>query len=291
MCSSRNKTNNGVEGKGRRQYLIFLRPNDILYTLQNWLSCVLWSRWWHVVDEHHPSIQSKTSNSTSGHQERGICQLSSSLKSLSQKNKVHFLPPRHCAAARFQKKDMLVLITHPYEYLQKSWNAAATESCLKCGCGQTDNKRHIFWCYSVQKQLGDFFKGCQNSCSSAMWVYKRHKGEWIPFLSVLWHFTNLCCYTAQPSSVFFLLELGFLYIVIFICTHLGLTDICLDFHIFYIKSKISKSSPFSLVLQWFQCSCNSDCWMLKYVWAYLLGHHNRIFKFQKYFILMKICVC
>lgn len=110
-------------------------------TLRTSLSCALRRRQNDkVFDEHHPVIQSKSSNGTSGHRERCICQLSSPLKSRS----LHFLPPRRRAAARFQKKDFLVLITHPYDYSQWYWDAAEAESRLRCGCGQTGCKRHIY---------------------------------------------------------------------------------------------------------------------------------------------------
>lgn len=45
------------------------------------------------------------------------CHLSLSLP-VEKKVNVRFLPPGHRAQARFQKKDVLVLITHPYDYSQ-----------------------------------------------------------------------------------------------------------------------------------------------------------------------------
>lgn len=189
---SRNKIKGNAVWKWRTWHLIFLRPNDTLHTLQTWLSCILWSR---VVDENHPALKSKSSNSTSCRQEWGICQLSSSLKSHSWKKKksTSFLPG-FVLQPGFRRK-ALWCSSHTRMIIHNSSGMLQRWELLEMWLCQTDNKRHIFWWFSVQKQLGNFFQGCQNSCSCAMWIYKGHKREWIPVLSVLWPFTKLCCYS------------------------------------------------------------------------------------------------
>lgn len=115
---SRNKIKDVGVWKWRTQFLVFLRPSNtphnppdltqlcsVKETSDKWLmSIALWSS---------PNLQQHQWPPRAMHLSAVIF-----LKVSQSKWKAYFLPPRHRAAARSQKKDILVLITHSYDYLQ-----------------------------------------------------------------------------------------------------------------------------------------------------------------------------
>lgn len=159
---SRNKIKEVGEWKWRTKFLLFLRPTSHQTPSGHHSAVFCEGDKWQVVDEHHPPIpSSKSSNSPSGHQEWCICQLSSSLKSHSPKKASTAFLPGVVQQPGFTRKTFWCS-SHTQLVIHIS-TGILLKSSLRCGSGQTECKRHIYWCYNVQKQPYNLFLGCQNS--------------------------------------------------------------------------------------------------------------------------------
>lgn len=111
----------------------FSRPDSTLHTLRSFAQMVS------VQDEHEPSAQSKFSDSTSGHWEGCMCQLSSFLKSPDSPSSLLGIVQQVWGERHFVARH-----SHPTARSHRFWNASEAGSSLRLCHGQSGWKNTYF---------------------------------------------------------------------------------------------------------------------------------------------------